>query len=321
MSKMAIFSARWGHTREMIQAWMAAIRVKTLLIPTIQVMTCVSLASRFTEKLSWGIALGAWFVSVLITIGTNLINDVIDFEKGGDSVNPLGQLKVIRLRLLSKRSVKAAGFGAFIAACLIAWMLPVSNAVFFLVLLSCVCGYCYTGGPYPISYNGLSEVFILLFYGGVCILTGFYVLTGMINASSFLLAFQMGCLAILPNALNNYRDFKADRAVNKKTLAVRFGLNFAQREIGFLIIFPFLINLLWLQTGFPLAALLPLCLLPLVVLFLRQATKPLPLYSQTEYSGQDIMILRTYYNKLFALGIAVHFLFGIALVLAFLLSW
>lgn len=283
-----------------LQAWMMAVRLRSLPIPTIQVLTGTVLAYALTGHVYVVLALFTWLIAVCITIGTNLINDVYDFEKGGDSLGRAGHLKVISAGYLSKMQVLAGGLLAFALAiiCTIPlvieaswWMLPI-------VLLSVACGYCYTGGPYPICYLGLSEVFIFVFYGGVCVISSFYVQTGVINGASVLLAAQMGMLAILPNALNNFRDIYEDARVQKLTLAVRFGSSFARYEILLITVLPFMLNIGWLFLGDPKAALIPLLLLPLAFIFIY---------------GVWVSDQKHKLNLYFGLSVLMHFLFGLLL--------
>lgn len=287
-----------------LKAWTLAIRPPTLLIPTTQIMISTALASAFTSHINWAIAFGAWIVALLITIGTNLINDVIDFEKGDDPLNRSGRVKVIKAGLLSKSAVATAGLLSLGIACMIPLLLSVNSEVFFLVLLSVVCGYCYTGGPYPISYLGLSEFFIFIFYGWVCIITPFYIQTGIINNEIILAASQMGLLAILPNALNNFRDRAEDILINKKTLAVRLGDRFARCEITFLTLMPFLMNFLWIYFGFLKAAFFPLILLPRAIIFIKNIWKTEP--------GPAI-------NAFFKPSVLILFFFGLALMVGSIL--
>lgn len=280
------------------QAWMMAVRLRTLWIPTIQIITAVAVATTIVSEVNWSVAFCAWLVAMLITVATNLLNDVFDFEKGGDPLKRLGYVKVLRLGVLSKRQVYTAGILALIAACLLPLIFQVSWIIIALVLLSAVCSYCYTGGPFPISYLGLSELFIFLFYGLVCIITTVFALTQQVSFTAVLTAVQMGLLAILPNALNNFRDIHDDAEVNKHTLAVRFGKTFARWEIALLTLIPFLLNLIWLFLGYSEAALIPLLLLPLAFIFVRGVwiTDPGPVF-----------------NRYFALSVMVHFLFGVFL--------
>lgn len=288
-----------------LQAWLMAIRLRTLPIPTIQVFTGTGLAYALLGAIDWIIAFYLWLLAIFITIGTNLINDVVDFEKGCDSLNRIGQLKVIRAGFLTKGQVYIAGLLFFGLALLISIPVAIHSGwiIFFLTVLSTICGYCYTGGPYPICYLGLSELFILIFYGGVCILSAFYVQTGFVNGESILCALQMGLLAIVPGALNNFRDVHEDALVKKRTLAVRFGKNFAKREIVFLVVLPFILNFIWLFLGYSEATLMPFLLVPLVFLFVQKVwtTEPGPAF-----------------NRYFGLSVSLHFLFGILLTVGLL---
>ncbi len=281
------------------QAWAMAARLRTLPIPTIQIITSMTLAAKFSLHMSWTIALGAWLVACLITVGMNLINDVIDFEKGGDPLNRPGQLKMIPAGILTKSSVLAVGILCFTIACTVPLLLPVGWPICLLTLFCVLCGYYYTGGPFPISYLGLSELFIFIFYGWVCLIVPFYVQTGFVNAEIMLAASQMGLLAILPNALNNFRDIDTDAAVGKKTLAVRFGKTFAKWEITLLTFLPFAMNVCWSLFHFTVALYLPFIVLPIAILFIR-----------------GIWTSKTV-DHYFKHSVLILFLFGLALSLSF----
>ena len=227
-----------------VGVWMTAMRLRTIPIPTIQVVVGTSLAYAMTGAINWTILLFTWLISVFITIGTNLINDVIDFDKGGDKIHRIGHPKMIRAGLISRNTMFFVGLGSLVLSVLCAipiavhvgwWAVP-------LVAFSALIGYCYTGGPFPICYLGLSEIFILIFYGFICVGASFYAQTGFMSWTALISSLQMGMLAILPNALNNFRDMHEDEEVNKQTLAVRFGASFARREIAVLTTIPFLLN-------------------------------------------------------------------------------
>lgn len=288
-----------------LNAWIMAIRLRSLPIPTIQVMTGAALAYASVGYIDAALAFFTWLVAICITIGTNLINDVFDFKNGGDGLSRVGHVKVITKGYLTQTQVLAGGLACFAGAVIFAiplaleaswWLLPI-------VLLSVMCGYCYTGGPYPISYLGLSEIFIFVFYGGVCVISSFYVQTGYINAASILLAMQMGMLAILPNALNNLRDMYEDAQIGKLTLAVRFGGSFARREVLVMTLAPFILNVGWLYLGYPKAALMPFLLAPLAFIFVYGVWK----------SKQGKVL-----NRHFGLSVLVHFMFGLLLVIGLL---
>lgn len=288
-----------------IQAWSTAARLRTLPIPTIQVLTAACLAYSVAGNLDWLMLLFTLLVSIFITMATNLINDVIDFEKGADQPKRLGFLKVISAGLIPKEHVQWAGYAclAMVVICGIPLALHSGWALFGVILFSVVCSYCYTGGPYPISYLGLSELFIIVFYGGVCVAATYFIQTGAVTVQAMLCALQMGLLAVLPNALNNFRDMHDDAEDGKLTLAVRFGKAFARWEIAVLTFLPLIVGIAWLFLGYPNAALFPLLLTPMAFIFVRSVwtTDPGPSF-----------------NRLFGLSVIVHFVFGLLLVLGFL---
>lgn len=294
-------------TPNLIQAWATAARLRTVPIPTIQVLTGTCLAYSITGIINWPMLLCTWLVAVFITMGTNLINDVIDYDKGGDQPKRVGFLKVISAGLIPRNQVMMAGIACFILTILFGIPLALHSGwfLFLLILLSVAMAYCYTGGPYPISYLGLSELFILIFYGFLCVGAAYYVQIGSLSVPALLCALQMGLLAILPNALNNFRDMYDDAENNKLTLAVRFGKTFAKWEIALLTFLPFILGTAWISFGYMDAGVIPLLLLPMAFLFVRSVwvTDPGPSF-----------------NRLFGLSVLVHFLFGLFLVVGFFLG-
>ena len=97
---------------------------------------------------------------------------------------------------------------------------------------SIVAAYAYTGGPYPLAYHGLGELFVLIFFGFVAVGGSYYVQTLTFDVRALVAGFAVGCLAVALLAINNLRDVHSDRLSNKKTLAVRFGERFGRFEIA-----------------------------------------------------------------------------------------
>lgn len=288
-----------------MSAWVMAIRPRTLSIPTMQVAVALALAYSTTGQFNTMAAFCCWMIGVFITIATNLFNDAIDYQKGGDSIHAKGFAKVIRLGLLTQSEIlSAAGLclGIVFAAGLPLMM--THHWIFWIIALSAFMSYSYTGGVLPICYLGLSELFILIFYGFVCIGTTFFTQTGFLSLPLLLAILQMGSLAIIPNALNNFRDIEEDTLVSKRTLAVRFGKTFCRWQIATLAALPFILNLGWLLFGNVNAALLPFLCLPAAILLL---------YSINKHEPGPI------FNQFFRLSAFVHFIFGFLLTLSFFL--
>jgi 1,4-dihydroxy-2-naphthoate octaprenyltransferase len=99
--------------------------------------------------------------------------------------------------------------------------------------VACIgCGIAYTGGPYPLGYHGLGDVFVFLFFGLVAVGTTFYVQTGTVTAAAVIAAVAIGALTTNILVVNNYRDVETDRLAGKRTLVVRFGRHFARTQFA-----------------------------------------------------------------------------------------
>ena len=266
-------------------SWLLASRPKTLTAAFVPVLAASLLAKAETNQVDWEISLYCLLVAIFIQIGTNLVNDALDFKKGADTSQRLGPVRVTQARLLAMEEVLAGGMMCFAVAVLFGIPLVVRGGwpLGTVLPLSVLCGYFYTGGPKPFSYSGLGDIFVLIFFGFVATLCVYYLQTGYINTSSFfLLGAQIGLLATALIAVNNLRDIVEDTKSNKRTLPVRFGKTFGRSEISALILLPFLLNLFWIKTGYPAAGWLPMLCLPLGTMVIRGVWKMEPgrIYNQ-----------------------------------------
>jgi 1,4-dihydroxy-2-naphthoate octaprenyltransferase len=233
------------------------------------------LSISIAQNLNWFLAISAFLSVLFLQIGTNFINDAMDFPKGADTVGRLGPKRMTQAGLLSFQQTFTGGLVCFGVAILMGIPLVIAGGLPFVVilLLSVLCGYLYTGGPAPLAYLGLGELFIFIFYGLVAIPSAFYLQTGFVDQTVWIAAVQMGLLAMLPNAVNNLRDRQGDSKVHKKTLAVRFGTRFACGAMSLFAIFPFIIGLAWLFVNQPYLFLFPFFSLPLALQFIKTIWK------------------------------------------------
>jgi 1,4-dihydroxy-2-naphthoate octaprenyltransferase len=113
---------------------------------------------------------------VLIQIATNFINDALDFKKGADTAERLGPVRVTAAGLLRPETVMSAAWVCLMGAALCGIPLLIRGGWPMLVIgvASIVAAYAYTGGPYPLAYRGLGEIFVLLFFGLVAAGGTFY---------------------------------------------------------------------------------------------------------------------------------------------------
>jgi 1,4-dihydroxy-2-naphthoate polyprenyltransferase len=233
-----------------LQTWLLAIRPKTL--PAAAAPVIVGTAAALSDSLfKPGPALAALLGALLLQIGANLANDVFDFKKGADTSERLGPLRVTQAGLLSPAQVMAGmwvsfGLAAFIGLYLVAvggW------PVVLIGLLSIAAALAYTGGPFPLGYHGLGDLFVFIFFGLAAVCGTYYVQAGMVSALAWWAAVPVGLLAVAIIVVNNLRDIQTDRAAGKKTLAVRLGERGAQGEYILLLIGAYAAPLLMWLTG------------------------------------------------------------------------
>ncbi|CAA6676729.1 MULTISPECIES: 1,4-dihydroxy-2-naphthoate polyprenyltransferase [unclassified Lentimonas] len=214
-----------------LKIWLEATRPKTLPAAVVPVMLASSVAYA-DGCFDWRPALICVLFALFIQVGTNFANDYLDGIKGTDTEARLGPRRAVAAGLIAPARMKRAtilvlAVGFCIGLALIPfggwWLLAVGVA-------SVACAWLYTGGPYPLAYNGLGDVFVVLFFGFVAVGCTYYVQAGTISRDVVLLG--LGCGLLVNNILvvNNYRDLDEDRAARKRTLVVFFGRRFAQMQ-------------------------------------------------------------------------------------------
>jgi 1,4-dihydroxy-2-naphthoate octaprenyltransferase len=248
-----------------LRTWLLAARPKTLTAALAPVAVGTGLAFGAGAG-RWPLAISALLGALLIQVGTNLTNDYYDFRKGADTAERLGPVRVTQAGLVAPQTVLAAAALCFAAAGGVGLFLVSAGGwpVVAIGLLSILAGWAYTGGPAPLGYLGLGEVFVLLFFGFVAVGGTVWVQALRLPAATWLAALSVGCTATLLIVVNNLRDVDTDRRAGKHTLAARFGPRFARAEYACVLAVAFLAPLAaWAfgQVGAP--VLLCLAALPL----------------------------------------------------------
>lgn len=241
------------------KSWILSTRPKTLTAAVVPVIVGTALVRAHSLPVIWWVSICAALSAGFIQIGTNLVNDALDFKKGADTETRTGPQRVTQSGLLTSKQVMAAAGLCFALATALGVPLVMQGGwpIVAIGLVSLALAYGYTGGPYPLAYKGLGELFVILFFGLVAVMGTFYLHTGFVDRLSVIAGLQVGFLATVLIAINNLRDAPQDKLVNKRTLAVRFGLTFARIEICCFVIAPFAMNFFWYNLGLRSAALLP----------------------------------------------------------------
>lgn len=217
-------------------AWLLASRPKTLSAAAVPVLVGTACASA-RGQVKWGPALAALLGALLLQIGANFANDVFDFEKGADTAERLGPTRAVQAGLLSARSMRRGMLLVFGLALLIGlYLTRVSGPVILLIgCASIASAIAYTGGPYPLGYHGLGDVFVFIFFGLVAVCGTALVEIGRVPLLALACAIPVGALATAILVVNNLRDRVTDLGAGKRTLAVRYGRGFALGQYRSLI--------------------------------------------------------------------------------------
>ena len=290
------------------QQWFWAIRPKTLTTAIVPFLVGTFLAMAQGHTIQWTLLVFSWLSALCIQIGTNITNDAYDYKKGTDNAAVLGPQRATREGLLSGtltfRSVLNVGLGFFVAA--LFFGLPLMShgglPVVLILTFSVLSGFLYTGGPYPLAYHGLGDVFVMLFYGIVATNAAYWLQVGKIEWDSLLLSLQIGCLCTSMIGINNLRDVFDDAKTNKRTLPVRYGVLFGKIEITALLLLPLLLNLLW---PWSLACWLPLLSAPFALKILNGIWTQEPSREYNHFlalSGANMLIFCTFQVIGFALA-------------------
>lgn len=288
----------------MMNPWLLASRPRTFGAAIIPVLAGTALAA--SDDLQPLVTALIVACAVLIQTATNFFNDAIDHAKGADTVDRLGPTRVTSSGMLSGRQVITGALLCLAAAAILAAPLVLRGGwpILALGILSLFLTYAYTGGPFPLAYLGLGEIFVVLFFGVFAVAGTFYLNALEWSYPAILAGLQIGLHSSVLLAVNNLRDLDTDRAAHKQTVAARFGLNFARRETAALVMAPFALGFLWLPLGFFWALLLPLMTLPLAWWLARTCLIATP----------DRSV-----NQLLAQAAALQAVFGLLLALGFLL--
>jgi 1,4-dihydroxy-2-naphthoate polyprenyltransferase len=206
------------------RAWVLASRPATLTAAIVPVLvgSAVAHAVGGFRLLP---ALAALVGAMLIQIATNFANDVFDHEKGADTEERLGPTRATATGLLSAKQMRAAlittlGLTFIPGVYLVAvggWPIVIIG------IASMLSGVAYTGGPYPLGYHGLGDVFVFVFFGLVAVCGTVFVQANSIPLLAWLAASAVGAIATAILVVNNVRDRETDVKAGKRTLAVRFG--------------------------------------------------------------------------------------------------
>lgn len=244
---------------------------------------------------------------LLIQIATNFANDYYDFVKGADTAARVGPRRAVASGWVSPGLMHRAMTGTFALAFAVGvGLLPWGGPWLLAIGVSCiVAGICYTGGPYPLGYHGLGDLFVFLYFGLVAVMATFAVQAGHVSLASFAAAVPIGLLAANILVVNNYRDADTDALAGKRTTVVRFGKGYARSQHALSLAVAFAMPVVFVVRGYGWACLLPLVLIPMALAHMRRLKAgggPAALIALLGDTGKFLAL----YAILFSIGLAVR---------------
>ena len=240
-------------TSSAIKSCVLASRPKTLPAAIVPVWVGCVLAWKLSGTFDLPLALWTLFGAITIQIATNFFNDAIDARKGADTGRRLGPVRVTASGLLQPRTVMAIAAGFLVLALVCGVFLYQARGwpIIVIGIPSLFLAYGYTGGPFPLAYRGMGELFVIGFFGIVAVTGTVFIQTGTWPQEALLLGLQTGLLSAVLISINNFRDREEDSSTGKRTLAVRFGPKVAAAVIWLEIKVAAFAGIGWLLFGQP----------------------------------------------------------------------
>lgn len=307
-SRAPVAAPAAGREPSALRAWVMASRPHTLTIGINPVLVGCALAWQQTGRIDVVVMLMSMLGALLLQTGTNLDNDVSDFERGTDRAGRLGLPRATALGLLSARQVRTASRGCFMLATVFGLMLAWRGGWPILVagLASAAAAMSYSGGPRPISYTPFGDFVVWLFFGLVAVCGTYYLQTFALTPGVVVAATMVGLPATAVLVVNNYRDLDPDRVVGKRTLAVCLGRAFSRCEYAVLLLAPFaLLAVLATLTGIGATLLVPLLALPMAIGLVRRFRRETPGPAFNALLAQTAR-LQVVFSVLLCVGILLH---------------
>ena len=229
------------------EPWILAARPKTLFASLSPIIIGLSLSFYIHNQINLIVGIMTIVSALLIQIGSNYANDAYDYLKGADSDNRKGPVRMAQEGILSPYAILNMMYLFFLISVIIGFYLALIGGwpIVIIGLSSIIFAIIYTGGPFPLGYNGLGDIFVFIFFGLVATIGTIYLQSAIFGNFNIMKNYIMeiilvscgvGCLNTAILVVNNLRDYDIDKKSNKKTLVVFFGQKFACFEYLTLLI-------------------------------------------------------------------------------------
>jgi|GEM_PF-166189 len=233
--------------------WLRIIRPQTLfasVVPTLLGLWTVCLEHAHVVAFSPVITSA---VTVLCALGlqvlSNLINDYYDYRRGTDKAGRIGFRRALAEGEVTERQMLSACIITLVLVLVMGlYLIWIGGLVILLIGVSAILfAWLYTATTHSLSYLGIADIFVLLYYGMVPASGTYYMLTRGFSATAFYLGAVSGLISMCVLMINNLRDAEGDAAVGKKTIVVRWGKRSGQSILlSYVLLMPFFA---WMALG------------------------------------------------------------------------
>lgn len=210
--------------RRQVKIWLEAVRLRSLPVSISGVLMAIGIAV-WQNHFKWVPAVLCLIFAVLAQVVSNFANEYYDYRRGADKKGRVGPRRGVTEGDIRPKTLRNVTYITLTVACLVGcglipyggWqMIPVGVVIAAFALA-------YSTGPYPLSYHGLGELTVFLFYGLVPVIFGYYVIAGRWDAIAVLGGITIGFMGVNVLLVNNYRDMEDDIDAGKRTAVVIFG--------------------------------------------------------------------------------------------------
>ena len=241
--------------------WVKIIRPGTLAAAISPVLIGLMVASK-SMSINWLVASTTLLAATTIQIASNLINDYYDYKKGLDKAGRLGPRRALAEGQVTIRTMSIAIIIDLLItiACGLYLVYVGGFPILLIGLTAILFAWLYTATSYSLSYLGIADIFVLIYFGPVATVGTTYLQAGTFSTESLLLGLACGFISMAVLTVNNLRDRESDSKAGKRSLIVRFGKVFGEIEYLFLylLIAPclFFTNSNWIAYGIVLVGIL-----------------------------------------------------------------
>lgn len=258
--------------------WLKIIRPQTLFASLCPVIVALVVVQQQGQTIDWLVAAATLLCALALQVLSNLINDYYDFVRGTDQKGRVGFRRALAEGTVTPRQMLTACLITLAIAVLLGlYLVLVGGWVILLIGLSSIFfAWLYTATNHSLSYLGIADIFVFLFYGiiagwgtGYLQLSANHITDQLASLSVPLLCASAvnGLISMCVLIINNLRDMDSDREAGKRTFPVRFGKKAG--EAGMVVVILCMPIMAWMAFHHWIPALVLLPALALLIAVLR----------------------------------------------------